>query len=1621
MPASNDQDFPSDLSAEDGGQDKPVSHYLSCTAADVSSEGGNPAQSAQKPSRMQSVLSRLFWRSKQRDKGPSSIGQQCQRDEMTSQVLAEIPSRPSPRHHQAPEILQVLPSAKKKPSSRLQSVLRKVNRKKKDCEGMPGVCVEQSSGQRAVQSNKHDQPSDGEEKVDLSTQQVLTKGSHPVEPDRAAVVHFSPRSACHVETLNVTGDENPCFFGPMYGPTFNLTVVSAPKDQGEDKREIHSHDAVFAEMPVASSNSDRQPGPYEELSATRKLQEATLAEAAADLCEKALQSRYTTTGSYVQIIPWLEDDTKHIMDIYTGLQVVGDYIKGKLKSYKGIFLVETREGNVIKRIILDGQAGVGKSTLIAKVTYDWAMKCVSVLLKYKLVFALKMHSLEQSSELVDAVFAQLLDRDTPIDKCALKSFINTNPEKVLILLDGFDEFTTTDLNESTFGSILKILNRKECRDCCVVVTTRSSHLSKLVNKLLVQKPFTHVRVLGFSAEDVNDYISKFYSKEPEKAQRLCERIQSSDVLRDLARSPMLLLVMCVLWREDSSLPDTMYRLYSEVLRYMFKRKAGISNHEVSKVVVELGKIAFHGLISPVQLLSFKQSEFVNSTLNTALRVGLVTSQRVMKGLDTLDSIQFMHMTFQEFSAAKYFQSLLKTSPEEFQKILKQLENAIKNHPAGFEYLLRFCCGDSQGCTAQILKMLQNTFSNSALKLALMCFFESQSKSIPSQDLVSAVLSSAVHIEDCNSDSLNSHMWFVKQVMEQPEGHANAKLASVAELAVCRCNLQRWDTSLTHCLKGLSNLSILVLKECSLSVINMQHIAASIGKLVNLTLLDLSGNECLGGSVPSWVLHLHVLKRLEKLNLEDCHLNRKDVRSLAVSVGHIGSLHDCSVQTDVHRRSPADDLVWPTNRLVSETEKETSRKRGIRLDITECSLTGSDMAEIMEALTRRKDLVELVLSRNNGLGGSATLWFNPLMHLKSLQELVLSNCLLKDSDIEYIAVSLSGMPLVAKLDLSQNSLGGLGGSWASHFQIMTHLQKLSLKYCSLTGEDAKLLAISLSCLANLTKLDLSFNESLGGSAGVWAPCLDQMRSLQKLYLRQCALSSKDVKYIAMSLSSMASCKDLNLSSNELLSASAGNWSPHLRRMHHLKNLILLGCNLNKQDLRHLATSFSYMPNLVNCLVKSAYLSGRFLVEPTKTGIRLDLSQRSLTGKDLAFILEAVSNRNDLVEFILSGNVAVSGSAALWSPYLKQLRRLERLELHHCSLQPKDIEHIALMLEDMTSLTKLDLSLNDTLGGSGKLWAPQLKLMKHLQMLDLSSCDLTGVDMKNISVSLCDLPNLKGLKVSDNDSLGGTASLWSVPLQSLNHLEMLEFDECNIKRQEFKYVAASIGLLRNLVNCSVRSNYMGSRFQFSIQPVSSGIHVYLSDYSLTGTNLADILEGLSSRSSDLVELSLVGNDALANSASLWSFHLKQLKNLQVLVLNRCSMLGSDVEQITLTLSSMPSLRALELSGNMALGGACNVWAPFLYHVKHIQELHLSCCSLMPSDMKHIAEACSVMPALSELDLTGNEALSGSAALWAPHLKQMKHLCNLRFQECLLTGEDKQHIARCLSLNESASCFI
>ncbi|XP_033645428.1 protein NLRC3-like isoform X2 [Asterias rubens] len=866
------------------------------------------------------------------------------------------------------------------------------------------------------------------------------------------------------------------------------------------------------------------------------------------VASKAVEKVYKSTGSYVQILPWVDDHQRHIMDIYTKLCLVKQVDmsgmiqtkKNTLQLYEEMFHSETREKNPIKRIVISGSAGIGKTTLIDKIAYDWAMGKSETLKKFELVFALKMGSLQQSSNLEDAIFEKLISKDS-VDKSALKEFIDKNQEKVLILLDGFDECKITSTDTSSYGTILKVINRKLGPECWVVITSRPP-IDKLVNSALVENPYTHVRIEGFSGTDIKEYVNKFFPGDHDKASKLIEQIKLSDTLSDLAKSPMLLLLMCLLCDAENTLPDTMTRLYNKALKYIFKRKTrDIKDAEISNILISIGKVALGSLLSKDQSFAFSEGDFEKTALDAAMNAGILTSERVIDGLETYQRVSFIHQTFLEYCAAMYWQSLfLKSRKAKFNEILKIVLSTPLTFPSHllsrYEYLLRFCCGNNEACTNRILQKIPQGRDS---RLVTICYFESQSKELPPKSVISSILTDDIDISDWNNDSTNAYFHFLKQVAR------NDHFTKVKKLFATSLNFQRFGRDLVESIKQMTNLQSLSLQSSSLTAAHTNQILSSLATPSTLTELNLSGNEALGGSVSLLAPQLMELRRLKRLHLLGCLLVAKDVLLIAKSMG------DILVDLDVSQNK---GLCGCASNWGPELGKLECLQD---IHLRDCSLQGTDIEHIAVALSGVSTLVSLDLSHNHALGGSAPL--GALKKMNHLKDLTLAGCNLTGDDIEPIAESVSDMPNLIRLDLSNNeALGRHASSWAQHLKLMKHLKELSLARCFLTDVDMGPISEAVSDMPDLNHLNLQANGALGGCATLWAQHLKKMNHLKELSLAGCTLRDVDIEPIAESVSDMPNRIHLDLSLNYSLIGCASSWAQHLKLMtKHLQKLSLYG--------------------------------------------------------------------------------------------------------------------------------------------------------------------------------------------------------------------------------------------------------------------------------------------------------------------------------------------------------------------------------------------------------------------------------------------------------------------------------
>ena len=150
-------------------------------------------------------------------------------------------------------------------------------------------------------------------------------------------------------------------------------------------------------------------------------------------------AEYRQSRSKLPLLPGMPEDFANMDDLYVDLTLSEEQktprkvSKKTLKSHTDLLTLKDDNGFFIKRILVRGGPGGGKSTLVSKVALDWACgKSDDCFEACDFLFVLDLRAIDKGMGVMDAIHDQLLPEIT-------KTCIEANAKATTILLDGFDE------------------------------------------------------------------------------------------------------------------------------------------------------------------------------------------------------------------------------------------------------------------------------------------------------------------------------------------------------------------------------------------------------------------------------------------------------------------------------------------------------------------------------------------------------------------------------------------------------------------------------------------------------------------------------------------------------------------------------------------------------------------------------------------------------------------------------------------------------------------------------------------------------------------------------------------------------------------------------------------------------------------------------------------------------------------------------------------------------------------------------------------------------------------------------------------------------------------------------
>ena len=280
-----------------------------------------------------------------------------------------------------------------------------------------------------------------------------------------------------------------------------------------------------------------------------------------------------------------------------------------------------------KSILIQGRAGMGKTNLCKYICHQWSK---GELWNDRFDLIIHVVLVELAGE--DLLTSKMTDiMKNQIGHDLMKWSKRAN---VLWIFDGYDEVQNvikpgTDLYKW-------IVERRG--DCAVLVTTRPEVKESLERDLCVE-------CIGFSDEDIDNYVKSFFEQE-EESKIVLSLLSRNEWLRNAAKTPINLELICF-GAKEHVLEDKirMTGIYRVVIKKLMEKASDFTQSEKEKAKKELRRIAY-------ETLKEAQGFIKNSTMSEDENIVKYIEQTGLVKKALTGGYFWSHFTFQEFLAAE---------------------------------------------------------------------------------------------------------------------------------------------------------------------------------------------------------------------------------------------------------------------------------------------------------------------------------------------------------------------------------------------------------------------------------------------------------------------------------------------------------------------------------------------------------------------------------------------------------------------------------------------------------------------------------------------------------------------------------------------------------------------------------------------------------------------------------------------------------------------------------------------------------------------------------------------------------------------------------------------------------
>ncbi|XP_041070435.1 NACHT, LRR and PYD domains-containing protein 3-like isoform X3 [Carcharodon carcharias] len=680
---------------------------------------------------------------------------------------------------------------------------------------------------------------------------------------------------------------------------------------------------------------------------------------------------------------------------------------------------------------VSGVPGIGKTTMVQKIVYDWATG--KIYPDFQFVFSFKFRDLNNINSRIN-LRNLILDQYPYFGKVLGELW--KNPEGLLFIFDGLDEFKDridfADNRRNTEPQFMctdpecwcevsdivySLIQHKLLPGCSVLVTSRPTALH-LLEKAEIS---VWAEILGFVGDERKEYFNKYFEDQAVAA-AVFKHVEENEILYTMCYNPSYCWILGLSLgpfftqrdRKQQQVPKTITQLYSYYI-YNILKNHGREIESPRDVFLKLGEMAFTGVSE--KKIVFRNGDLIKYNLQPSQFL----SGFLMELLERDDSIQsvvytFPHLTIQEFVAA--LAQFLTPDPKDIQKLLSEADS---EEDGRFEIFLRFVAGLSSPQSARPLEEFLSPFLHQTTCRVI--------------DWVKEKVKGQIGNTATETGKRNLLNTFHYLFESQNKALAQATVGSVETLAFSGLRLTPIDCAvLSHVLGFCDTIKHLDLNQCYIQCEGLQRLE-------------------------------NVLYKCQKLRLSENNLGDSGVKLLSAALRNPGcKIQELNLGVNTLTDSCAEDLASVFNHSLTDLNLAGNKLGDSGVKRLSVALRGSDCK-----------IQKLHLGYNTLTDSCAEDLASVFNH--SLTDLNLAGNKLGDSGVKRLSVALRGSDCkIQKLHLRDTCLSdSCTEDLASALSTNRSLTDLDLRFNRFTDRSVPALRRLILTCRTLNVIDLCGNR------------------------------------------------------------------------------------------------------------------------------------------------------------------------------------------------------------------------------------------------------------------------------------------------------------------------------------------------------------------------------------------------------------------------------------------------------------------------------------------------------------------------------------------------------------------